>query len=70
MHKYLATLMMVVALGITGMATTACSDKGPAEKAGEKVDNAVDSAKDTLDNDGPAEKAGEKIDNTFDNDDN
>lgn len=71
MRKYLTTLMMIVALGFTGVAFTGCSSNdGPAEKAGQKVDNAVDSAKDTLDNDGPAEKAGQSIDNTLNDNDN
>ena len=49
-------------------------EKGDAEKAGEKIDNAIESvkekaeeAKDSLTNKGPAEKAGEKIDNAIEN---
>jgi hypothetical protein len=39
------------------------SEKGPAEKAGEKIDSAAKDAKDALSPPaGPAEKAGEKID--------
>jgi hypothetical protein len=30
------------------LATAACPDKGPAEKAGEKIDDAVDEAKDAV----------------------
>ena len=42
---------------------TACPDKkGPAEKAGEAVDNGVDKLKDAVTPDGPAEKLGKKID--------
>ena len=51
---------------VTGL--TACERKGPAERAGEKVDNAIEKAKDKLDPKGPAEKAGEKIDKALDND--
>ncbi len=39
------------------------SEKGPAEKAGEKIDNAAKDAKDTLSPPaGPAEKAGKEVD--------
>jgi len=36
--------------------------KGPAEKAGEQVDQAVQKAKDAVDPPGPAEKAGRAVD--------
>lgn len=39
-----------------------CREKGPAEKAGESVDKAVENVKDAVDPKGPVEKAGEKID--------
>lgn len=39
-----------------------CEEKGPAEKAGEKVDNAAKSAADAVDPRGPMEKAGAKVD--------
>lgn len=39
-----------------------CKPKGPAEKAGEGMDNAVEKVKDAVDPKGPAEKAGEKVD--------
>jgi hypothetical protein len=40
----------VVGWALVGVAlgTIACPDKGPAEKAGEKVDDAVDKAKDAV----------------------
>lgn len=41
---------------------TGCDRQGPAERAGEKIDRAVEDAKDKLDPAGPAEKAGKKID--------
>lgn len=44
----------------------ACKPKGPAEKAGEKVDSAVENLKDAVDPKGPVEKAGEKIDKVLD----
>lgn len=42
-----------------------CSDPGPAEEAGKKVDEAVESVEEALDPAGPAEKAGRKIDETM-----
>jgi hypothetical protein len=40
----------VVASALVGvaLATVACPEKGPAEKAGEKIDDAVDKATDTV----------------------
>lgn len=43
-----------------------CREKGPAEKAGESIDKAVDNVKDAVDPKGPVEKAGEKIDKVLD----
>jgi hypothetical protein len=43
-----------------------CKRKGPAEKAGEKMDNAVGKLKEKLDPSGPAEKAGKKLDDAVD----
>lgn len=51
---------IIAALGL-GIALAAC-EKGPAEKAGEKIDKAVDS----LSPKGPVEKAGKRIDRAVD----
>ncbi|WP_035244783.1 hypothetical protein [Desulfonatronovibrio hydrogenovorans] len=53
----LSTLFLVMVLG--------CSDPGPAEQAGEKVDEAVESVEEALDPAGPAERAGRTIDETI-----
>jgi hypothetical protein len=49
---------------------SACGKKGDAEKAGEKVDEAIedtkDAAEDAVDKDGPVEDAGEKVDDAVD----
>ncbi len=42
---------------------TSCEKKGPAEKLGEKIDNAADE----LNPKGPGEKLGEKLDNATGN---
>jgi hypothetical protein len=46
---------------------TGCVHKGPAQRAGEKFDRAMDDLKDTVDPPGPAQKAGRAIDRTVDN---
>jgi hypothetical protein len=56
-----AIVLGTVAIG------TGCH-KGPAEKAGEKVDDAVQKMKDTVDPPGPAEKVGREIDKKLDKD--
>ena len=48
--------------------SSGCPKKGPAEKAGEKIDETVQKAKDKLDPPGPAEKAGRKIDKALGDD--
>jgi hypothetical protein len=47
-----ATIVILAATMLTGC------EKGPAQKTGEKIDNAIDK----LTGKGPAEKAGERID--------
>ena len=51
---------IIAALGLS-IALAAC-EKGPAEKAGEKIDKAVDA----LSPKGPVEKAGQRIDRAVD----
>ena len=43
-----------------------CREKGPAERAGENIDKAVDNVKDAVDPKGPVERAGEKVDKALD----
>jgi hypothetical protein len=54
---------------VAGLALAGCSEKGPAEKAGEQIDKAVEQTKDAVQDaghQGPAEKAGEALDNKVD----
>lgn len=44
-----------------------CEKKGPAEKAGENIDEAIEDVKDAVDPKGPIEKAGEKVDEALGN---
>lgn len=52
--KYIALLV------IPAFALIACEQEGPAEKAGEKIDNAVDKAKEKV------EEAGDKVEEKTD----
>jgi hypothetical protein len=49
------------------VASVSCKEKGPVEKAGESVDEAVENVKDAVDPKGPVEKAGEKVDKALGN---
>jgi len=56
-------IAVAILLAGIGAATSACEQKkGPAEKAGEKIDKAADKVSDAVDPKGPVEKAGRKID--------
>ncbi|MDW7711721.1 MAG: hypothetical protein SCH98_14750 [Deferrisomatales bacterium] len=60
---HLSSIVAVVALSLL---LPACQEKGPAQQAGETIDQATEEAKETVeetvDQEGPAEKAGEEID--------
>ena len=57
---------MVLAVAALCLVLTGCPERdGPAERAGEAVDDAAESVGDALTPDGPAENAGEKLDETF-----
>lgn len=69
------TRVLPMLLAIPFFVLVGCSEPGPAEKAGQSIDKAVEDVRDKLDPAGPAEKAGEKIDDAvervksaFDND--
>ena len=69
MMKTNGILSVALALGLAigGAAlTSGCREKGPAERAGEKIDRTMDKVEDKLDPKGPAEKAGRKLDRAID----
>src|SRR5688572_15682142 len=47
--KIIRNVIVVLALSSIALATSACPEKGPLEKAGEKVDDAIDETKDAID---------------------
>lgn len=60
--------LLAMTLLLAGLSlVTACDEKGPAERAGEDVDEAMEDLKDKFDGDkGALEKAGEKVDEAVD----
>ena len=68
MRKGLFAFVTVALLASSGVAMTACERrKGPVERAGENIDEAVDNVSDAIDPKGPAEKAGRALDRATDN---
>jgi hypothetical protein len=65
-RKGISTLLTVAVLATAGTTMLACERKGPAEKAGEKIDRAADNISDAVDPKGPLEKAGRAIDRATD----
>jgi hypothetical protein len=58
-RRYLGGMLLA---GVLAAGLQAGCDKGPAQRTGEKIDNALDK----LTGKGPAEKAGERIDEAVD----
>lgn len=62
-------ILLLISAGLLTSSLVACHSEKPAEKAGQKVDNAAQTVKSkvkkTFDK-GPAEKAGEKMDKKAD----
>ena len=68
------TIKIGLISGILFLMLSGCEGEGPAERAGKKVDNAIENvgeeireANDSNMNDGPAENFGEKIDESVEN---
>lgn len=66
MRKQVRTLLALMAVPLA-LLVVGCDDPGPAEQAGEQLDETVENIKDTVDPAGPAEKAGEEVDEAMDN---
>jgi hypothetical protein len=60
---------LVFAIGMITQVSflTGCVQKGPAQRAGERIDNAVQDMKDAVDPPGPAQKAGRSLDRALGN---
>jgi hypothetical protein len=59
-------LALSLALLVGGGVMTSCKREGPAERAGEKLDDTANKLKEKINPSGPAEKAGKKIDDAVD----
>ena len=57
----ITTTVLFLALSAS-LSLVSCEKKGPAEKMGEKLDEAVKSVEEGVDSKGPAEKIGEAVD--------
>jgi PBP1b-binding outer membrane lipoprotein LpoB len=57
------TTHVLAALAATALALSGCPEKGPAQKAGEKIDETVDKL--THPNEGSMERAGRKLDDEY-----
>ena len=64
--KSLIRLTVMVAVIVLSLMLAGCQEKGPAQEAGEKIDEAVEDTKEAVEGavnpKGPAEKAGEEVD--------
>jgi len=61
----ITTTVLFLALSAS-LSLVSCEKKGPAEKMGEKLDEAVKSVEEAVDSKGPAEKIGEALDKAVD----
>ncbi len=57
-------LFFLALLGLSAV-FLACSEQGPAEQAGEQVDETIEDIQEALDPSGPAERAGRAIDDAI-----
>ena len=57
----ITTTVLFLALSAS-LSLVSCEKKGPAEKMGEKLDEAVKSVEEAVDSKGPAEKIGDAVD--------
>jgi hypothetical protein len=64
--KVTTALVFSLGLAVGGVFLTSCEREGPAERAGDKIDDSVDKLKEKVNPSGPAEKAGKKIDDAVD----
>jgi hypothetical protein len=65
--KQITSLFISSFFVATTLLVTGCVQKGPAQRAGENIDRAVENMQDAVDPPGPAEKAGRSLDRAIDN---
>lgn len=57
-------LILVTAITLMSISVTACQEKGPAEKAGEEIDNAAENLGDKIED--ATDEAGDKVEEAGD----
>ena len=60
--RTLPVAVLVGLLASTGIFAACAAHKGPAQRAGEKLDKAADEVSDTVNPKGPAQRAGRAVD--------
>ena len=65
--RRMTALVFAFGLIAQGSLLTGCVQKGPAQRAGERIDNAVQDMQDAVDPPGPAQKAGRSLDRALGN---
>jgi hypothetical protein len=63
MIRVVASALLVLGGALVGVG---CEREGAVEKAGKKVDQAVEDVKDKINPEGPVEKAGKQVDKAID----
>jgi hypothetical protein len=58
-------LLILTVCSMSVIAFVSCKKKGPAEKAGENLDDVIENVQDAVNPKGPIEKTGEKIDDAL-----
>jgi hypothetical protein len=58
-------LLILMVCSMSVIAFVSCKKKGPADKVGEKLDEAIENVQDAVNPEGPVEKVGEKIDDAL-----
>jgi hypothetical protein len=66
MSRWFDSVRVLPLVGVLAL-VVGCETQGPAEQAGENLDNAANDVGDALDSGGPAEETGEALDNTLGN---
>ena len=71
MQKKLTTILLAMLLGLGTLSLAACEEDGPAENAGESIDNATDDASNSMEDAGEdmqdsMEEAGDEMEDAAD----
>jgi hypothetical protein len=65
-RRFVSVMSGLILGAAVAFGTVGCESKGPAERAGEKLDKAADKVSDAIHPKGPVEKAGRAVDRAVD----